>query len=97
MQKYEYKVIAMKSLKLTVTPADFEEGRADGESASQMESILEQNAKEGWDFYQAIEVEVDIKKGCGHFMKNPMEIFSLFQSSPNEIKVPQLIFRRQTT
>jgi hypothetical protein len=95
MQKYQYKVIPMSGLQLKVTPTDIEEGRASKESASQFESILEQNAKEGWDFYRAINVEVHVEKGCGYFIQNPMEIFKLFRSSPNELEIPQLIFRKQ--
>ena len=95
MQKYEYKVIPMSNLQLKVTPADIEEGRASEESASQLESILEQKAKEGWDFYRAINVDVHVEKGCGYFIQNPMEILKLFRDSPNELEIRQLIFRRQ--
>lgn len=79
--KYEYKVMPLKT---TVTDKDIEAGSAGTKVAQQVELILEERAREGWQFYQYMQVEVEIQKGC----------FNMFDKSPTSTHLYQVIFRR---
>jgi hypothetical protein len=81
MQKYEYKVMPLKA---AVTPKDIEDQLASGKVAAQVELILKDRAIEGWEYFNSMEVDVEIQKGCGN----------LFDKGPNAIKLYQIIFRR---
>ena len=71
-------------LKAAVTPKDIEDEKASGKVAAQVELILQERAREGWEYFHSMEVDVDIQKGCSN----------LFDKGPNAIKLYQIIFRR---
>jgi hypothetical protein len=61
MENYEYQVV---DIIVEVTTGDIEKKVAGKKVANQVEIILKDYVKDGWEYYNMIPVEVKVKGGC---------------------------------
>lgn len=79
--EYEYKVVpfvgSLKSGVFTVENA--------GKVSEQLQAVIDQNVRSGWEFYRIEKINILIKPGC---------LASLFGASADFITFDQVIFRK---
>jgi hypothetical protein len=83
MEAHEYKVV---DIKVEVSSSDLSQGNAGKKVAGLVELKLKEFARDGWEYYQLIPVEVKINKGCFGAIFN--------KDMPNSVDIYTLVFRR---
>lgn len=78
MSAYEYKVVPFTG--------SVKSSSSTGEVSSQLESLIEREATNGWEFCQLNNVNVEVKPGC---------LGSLLGGQVTYQQIDQVIFRRE--
>jgi hypothetical protein len=80
--EYEYKVTAFEA---SVSMSEFKSGKAGPKVCAQLEILLQEHARNGWELQGQYQFQVEVKAGC--FDK-------LFGGSDEKIFIYQLVFRK---
>ena len=78
MPNYSYKVVPFIG--------QIKSNQNAGEVSKQLQSVIDQIAKEGWEFYQLTNTNIEVKPGC---------IAGLFGSKVSYVTFDQIIFRKE--
>lgn len=78
MSEYEYKVVPFTG--------SVKSSASNSEVSSQLETVIEREATDGWEFYQLNNVNVEVKPGC---------LGSLLGGQVSYQQIDQVIFRRE--
>ena len=83
--KYEYKVIGFQA---KVSQKDLASGLAGEKVSSQLESLFEDYASDGWELNGLYSFNVEVKQGC---------LAGLFSmgAATSTVQIEQLVFRRE--
>jgi len=77
MSNYKYKTVAFMGV--------LKSSQGASEVASQLESLINENAAEGWEFYQLGSVNIEVKPGC---------LAGFLGRDSDYVRYDQIIFRR---
>jgi hypothetical protein len=80
--EYQYKVTSFDS---QITTSDMRNGKAGAKISAQLEVLLQEYARNGWELQGQYEFTVDVKVGC---------IERLFGNKDTSFRLHQLVFRK---
>ncbi|REG50926.1 hypothetical protein B0G80_7399 [Paraburkholderia sp. BL6669N2] len=85
--EYEYKVTNFKA---EVTTADVRKGNAGRKVTAQLEVLLQEHARDGWELQGQYTFDVQVKGGC---FDGLLKVFNQ-NTQDGDFKIYQLVFRR---